>query len=69
MMSNDVYVVSWIGSYESNVIGVYTTLEKAKQKLAKIAGEYAVVKYGYENLSFTTTDGDFYCIDETILYS
>lgn len=69
MMPNDVYVVSWIGNYESDVIGVYTTLEKAKQKLAKIAAEYAVVEYGYKNLSFTTTDGDFYCIDETILYS
>lgn len=69
MMSNDVYAISWIGDYESNVIGVYTTLEKAKQKLAKIAVEYTIVSYGYDNLSFTTSDGDFYCIEETILHS
>lgn len=29
-MSNKVYAISWIGDYESNVLGVYITLEKAK---------------------------------------
>ena len=69
MMSNKVYVISWIGEYENNVIGVYTTLEKAKHELAKIASSCTVVSYGYENLSFSTIDDGFYCIDETILHS
>lgn len=68
-MESDVYVISCVGDYETYVIGVYTTLEDAKQKLAKIAANCVVVSYGYENLSFTTTTGDFYCIDETILYT
>lgn len=69
MMLNKVYAISWIGDYESNVLGVYTTLEKAKQELAKIAANCVAVSYGYKNLSFTTTTGDFYGIDETILYT
>lgn len=68
-MSSDVYVISQVGSYETYVLGVYVTLEKAKRKLAEIAANCIVASYGYGNLSFTTTTGDYYCIDETILYA
>ena len=69
MMSNKVYVITWVGDYESGVSGVYATLEKAKQELEKIADNCIVTQWSNNSLSFTTTDGDFYCIDETILHS
>lgn len=68
-MSNKVYVITWVGDYESGVSGVYATLEKAKQELAKIAGNFIVTSSSDNGLSFSTIAGDFYCIDETILYT
>lgn len=69
MMSNKVYAISWIGDYENNVLGVYITLEKAKQELAKIANNFIVTSSCDDGLSFSTTTGAFYCIDETTLYT
>lgn len=68
-MSNKVYAISWIGDYESNVLGVYITLEKAKQELAKIADNFIVTSSCDDGLSFSTVTGDFYYIDETTLYT
>lgn len=68
-MSNKVYVITWVGDYESGVSGVYTTLEKAKRELAKIADNFIATNSCDDGLSFSTTTGDFYCIDETTLYT
>ena len=68
-METKVYVINWIGDYENDVVGIYTTLEKAKQELLEIANNYAVTKSCDDGLSFVAADGAFYCINEAILYS
>ena len=67
-MTTDVYVITWVGDYESGVLGVYTTLEKAKQELAKIANNCIVTRMYNDNRCFTTAGRTFYGIEETKLY-
>lgn len=68
-METKVYVVNWIGECENDVVGIYTTLEKAKQRLLEIANSYAATQTCDDGLSFFAANGSFYCINETILYS
>lgn len=69
MMKTDVYVVSWIGEYENEVLGVYTSLEEAKKKLTSIM-KHCEVKYKHsDNMFFCDAEKAFYCIDEAILHS
>lgn len=68
-MSNKVYVITWVGDYESGVSGVYTTLEKAKQELAKIADNCIVTQWSNSGLSFSTAGRTFHGIEEANLYT
>lgn len=67
-MSDEVYTISWMGDYDSKILGVYTTLERAKQELAKIADICIVTSSHDDGLSFSTITGAFYFISKIKLY-
>lgn len=68
-MKTDVYVISCIGEYDNEVLGVYTSLEEAKKKLTSIMKNCEVKHKHSGNMFFCDTEGAFYCINEAILHS
>ena len=73
MMLTDVYAVGWKTVSHSKILGIYTSLEIAKKKLASIA-EHSYIAYMDNNKKrFITYDAygtdEIYYIERCVLHS